>query len=207
VVREMERGACRILCIAGSPRRNGNTDRALASLEEGVRSEGGIVDHLVAATAGANPCRGCNACSADGVCIQRDGMDDVYARMDAADGIAIATPVFFATVPAVLKILYDRFQPYWARRYVLGEPPPSVKRPAALLLVGGGGDPFGSECAKAPTKSILAVLGVELIATAEATADRAREIEENPEMLAEASTIGAQLSAEATRRKALRSSA
>ena len=47
--------------------------------------------------------------------------------------IVIATPVFFATVPAVLKILYDRCQPYWARRYVLGEPPPDVRRPGALL--------------------------------------------------------------------------
>jgi multimeric flavodoxin WrbA len=164
----------RILCVAGSPRRDGNTDRALAALEEGVRSVDGAVDHLIAAQAGANPCRGCNVCSKDGICIQRDGMDDVYARIDAADGIAIATPVFFATVPAVLKILYDRFQPYWARRYVLGEPAPRVRRPGALLVVGGGGDPFGSECAKTPTRSVLAVLGVELVDTAEAIADRAR---------------------------------
>ena len=87
-------------------------------------------------------------------------MDDVYARIDAADAIAIATPVYFATVPAVLKVLYDRCQPYWARRYVLGEPAPAVRRPGALLIVRGGGDPFGSECAVAPTKSVLAVLGV-----------------------------------------------
>ncbi len=31
---------------------------------------------------------------------------------DAAEGLAIAAPVYFATVPAVLKTLYDRCQPY-----------------------------------------------------------------------------------------------
>jgi multimeric flavodoxin WrbA len=195
--------SARILCIAGSPRRNGNNDRVLAALEEGVRAAGGEIDHLVASESGVNPCRGCNACSKDGRCIQRDPMDAVYARIDAADGFAIATPVYFATVPAVLKVLYDRCQPYWARRYVLGEPPPEIRRPGALLIVRGGGDPFGSECAKAPTKSVLAVLGVEIVESAEALADRAGEIEDDPGMLAEARSIGARLVAEAERRRGL----
>ena len=194
----------RILCIAGSPRRNGNNDRVLDALEDGVRSAGGEIDHLVAAQSGVNPCRGCNACAKDGRCIQRDAMDDIYTRIDAADGIAIATPVYFATVPAVLKVLYDRCQPYWARRYVLGEAAPAVRRPGALLIVRGGGDPFGSECAKMPTKSVLAVLGVEIVESAEAFADSAGEIERNPEMLADAEAIGARLALEADRRKAAR---
>lgn len=196
--------AARILCIAGSPRRNGNNDRVLAALEEGVRVAGGKVDHLVAARAGASPCRGCNSCSRDGRCIQRDGMDRVYQSIDAADAVAIATPVYFATVPAVLKILYDRCQPYWARRYVLGQPAPTVRRPGALLIVRGGGDPFGSECATSPTKSVFAVLGVELIASAESLADRLGEIEQDPAMIARAAEIGSLLVAEASRRKALR---
>jgi len=200
-VRQM---GARILCIAGSPRRNGNNDRVLAALEEGVRSVGGEVDHLIAASSGVNPCRGCNSCSKDGRCIQRDAMDDIYARIDAADGIAIATPVYFATVPAVLKILYDRCQPYWARRYVLGEPAPQVRRPGALLVVRGGGDPFGSECAKMPTKSVLAVLGAEIVESVEALADRAGEIDQHAEVLAEATAIGARLATEAERRRGLR---
>ncbi len=196
--------SARILCIAGSPRRNGNNDRVLAVLEEGVRSAGGEVDHLIAAQSGVNPCRGCNSCSKDGRCIQRDPMDDIYARIDAADGFAIATPVYFATVPAVLKVLYDRCQPYWARRYVLGEPAPKVYRPGGVLIVRGGGDPFGSECAMSPTKSVLAVLGVEIVESAEAFADRAGEVEQDPEMLARAAAIGVRLAAEAARRKGLR---
>lgn len=154
--------APRVLCIAGSPRRHGNSDALLDAFESGVREAGGEPVRLVASQAGVAPCRGCNACSRTGVCVIRDGMDEVRELLDAAHAIAVATPVYFATVPAVLKVLYDRCQPYWALRYVLGEPAPEVYRPGALLLVGGGGDPFGTACAVTPTRSVMNVLGVSL---------------------------------------------
>lgn len=151
-----------VLCIAGSPRRGGNSDRLLDAFSEGVKLGGCEAVRLVAATAGASPCRGCNGCSKAGQCVVRDGMDAVYEAIDSADALVIATPVFFATVPAVLKTLYDRFQPYWARKYVLGEPAPETRRPAALIVVGGGGDPYGMGCAVTPTRSILGPAGFEL---------------------------------------------
>jgi hypothetical protein len=62
-------------------------------------------------------------------------------------------------VPAVLKCLYDRCQPYWARRYQLGLPAPE-KRPGGLLVVRGGNDPYGYECAVTTSRSVFAVLGL-----------------------------------------------
>jgi multimeric flavodoxin WrbA len=127
-------------------------------------------------------------------------MDDVYTLLDSADAIVIATPVFFATVPAVLKTIYDRCQPYWARRHVLGEPPPARKRPGAVLVVGGGGDPFGTTCAVTPTRSIYGVLGVSLDHVLEVVGpDAPRDIERYPDDLAKAAEIGRQL-ARATHR-------
>ena len=37
-----------------------------------------------------------------------DAMQEIYPRIDSADALVIATPVYFAGVPAVLKALYDR---------------------------------------------------------------------------------------------------
>jgi multimeric flavodoxin WrbA len=186
--------APRVLCIAGSPRRRGNSDQLLDALARGVTAAGGEPVRLVAADAGVRPCRGCNACSQTGECVQRDGMDAVYAELDAADAIAIGTPVFFATVPAVLKLLYDRCQPYWARRYVLGEPAPAVRRPGALLVVGGGGDPFGTACAITPSKSVANVLGVTLDPVFECIGpDRASDMAQHPDALARAEEIGRDL--------------
>jgi len=126
----------------------------------GVEAAGGDAHKLVVAGMGIEPCRGCNACSLTGECVIRDRMSEVYPQLDEASAIVVSTPVFFATVPAVLKALYDRCQPYWARRYVLNEPAPPKRRPGGILVVGGGGDPYGWECADATTKSVFAVLDV-----------------------------------------------
>jgi multimeric flavodoxin WrbA len=183
-----------VLCLAGSPRRHGNSEQLLDALVRGVEAAGGVADKLVAVEAGARPCRGCNSCSQTRECVIRDGMDDVYARMDAAEAMAVVTPVFFATVPAVLKIIFDRCQPYWARRHVLGEPAPAHKRPGAILVVGGGGDPFGTGCAFTAVKSVFAVLAVAADTVFECVGpDGARDIQNHPEALIRAEQIGAEL--------------
>ena len=187
-------GAIRVLCISGSPRRHGNSDALLDALVAGVEAAGGEPVRLVAAQAGANPCRGCNACSRDGRCIQRDGMDAVYELIDSADAVAVATPVFFASVPGVLKVLLDRFQPYWARRYVLGEPRPAHTRPGAILVVGGGGDPFGPGCATTAVKSAFAAIAVDSGTVLEVTGpDQPGDIASDAAALSRAQELGRDL--------------
>ncbi|NTU72443.1 MAG: flavodoxin family protein [Coriobacteriia bacterium] len=188
----------RVLCIAGSPRRGGNSDQLLDALARGVRDAGGEPVRLVAATTGVHTCRGCNACSQTGECVLRDAMDDVYAAFDSADALVISSPVYFATVPAVLKTIFDRCQPYWARRYVLKEPAPAVKRPGALLIVGGGGDPFGTGCAITSCRSVMNVLRAESETVLECVGpDAASDMGHYPDCLKKAEEIGAQLVSEA----------
>lgn len=193
-MRRGEDTAPRVLCIAGSPRRGGNSDRMLDALARGVQAAGGIPIRIVPATAGIAPCSGCNACSSTGECVVRDAMDEVYPLLDSAEAIAIASPVYFATVPAVLKALYDRCEPYWARRYILHEQRRDKRRPGALILVGGGGDPFGVGCAVTPTKSVFGVLDVELAEYFEFVGvDSPSDIGRHPEALQRAEEIGTSL--------------
>ncbi len=152
----------RVLCIAGSPRRYGNSETLLQACASGVSAAGGRPEMLPTVELGLKQCLGCNECSRTGECIISDRMSEVYGLIDAAEAIVVASPVYFATVPAVLKALYDRLQPYWARRYVLDEPAPS-RRPGAFLVVRSGGDPYGYEAAVYPTKSVFAVLGVDYV--------------------------------------------
>lgn len=186
----------RLLGIAGSPRRHGNSERLLDACLDGAREAGAEIDELIVAEAGIAPCRGCDACSLSGECVVRDGMSDVYPRLDAADAVVVATPVYFATVPAVLKALYDRCQPYWARRYVLKQEPPA-RRPGGVLVVGGGGDPFGRGCAVTTTRSVFAVLGIDCLGEVAAEADAPCDIGRQRGALDEALTLGARLVAEA----------
>lgn len=185
-----------VLCIAGSPRgARGNSSILLDAFAEGVADAGGRTTRLAVSELAIAGCRACHACSDTGLCVIRDDMDRVFAAIDAADAIAVASPVHFASVPAQLKALYDRCQPYWARRFVLGEPVPDHKRPGALLVVGGGGDPFGSGCVVTPTKSVFGVLGVSLDEVFEVIGpDKPGDVLNDTEALARARAAGAALS-------------
>lgn len=189
-----------VLGIAGSPRRFGNSDRLLDAALEGAREAGAETRILVAAEAALRHCLGCNACSLTGECIQHDGGPAVYAAIDSADAIIVATPVYFASVPGVLKALIDRMQPYWARTYVLKLPRPA-RRPGAILLARGGGDPYGFEHAEATVRSVLAVLDIDVLGVVRAAeVDGAGDLEAHPDLLGEARALGTEVAQEAGQR-------
>lgn len=189
--------APKVLVVAGSPRRNGNSDQLLDVFVEAAETGGAEVTRIVASELAIRPCRGCNACSSTGRCIQRDGMRAVYRLLDDADALCIGSPVYFATVPAVLKTLYDRCQPYWARRYVLKQPI-ERRRPGAFLVVRSGGDPHGFAGAEATTLSVFAVLGIDLRGLVRVEGVEApRDVRDHPEALRRAAAAGAGIASEA----------
>ena len=63
-------------------------------------------------------------------------MSVVYAAMDQATAVVVGSPVYFLGVPSLCKGVIDRFQPYWARRYLLGIPPGTL-RPGAQVATAG----------------------------------------------------------------------
>lgn len=188
-----------VLGIAGSPRRGGNSDALLEAALEGARDAGSETHVLVAAEAGLEPCQGCDACARTGECVKPDAWPDVFAEIDAADAIVVASPVYFATVPGVLKILYDRMQPYWVRAHVLKQPR-LPRRPGAAILVRAGGDPYGFDAAEATTRSVLAVLGVDVIDVLKVSGvDEPGEVMQRPEVMEDARLLGRVLAIEAGR--------
>lgn len=179
-----------VLGIAGSPRRGGNSDLLLEAALAAARDAGARTRMLIASDTAVAPCTGCNLCSADGRCVLDDGGDAFYESLDEADALIVATPVYFASVPAGLKACYDRLQPYWARTYVLGRTRPP-RRPGAVLLVRGGGDPYGFDAAEATTRSALAVLGIDILETVRADdADAPGALADNQTVLAHARAAG-----------------
>ncbi|MBN2248206.1 MAG: flavodoxin family protein [Coriobacteriia bacterium] len=190
-----------VLGIAGSPRRSGNSDALLAAALEGAAEAGAHTSTIVAADAGLGPCLGCNDCADTGECIRPDGWGDVFALIDAADGIIVASPVYFATVPGVLKIFYDRMQPYWARTHVLGQPRPP-RRPGAVVLARAGGDPYGFDAAEATTRSVLAVLGIDVLDVLKVTGlDASTDALARPHAIGGARLLGSAVALDAVRRR------
>jgi multimeric flavodoxin WrbA len=108
-----------ILAVLGSPRRGGNSDRLALEFLRGCESAGLGHDTIVPADLGLSPCDGSNRCFADGRCVIRDGMNEIYERVLEARYLLVATPVFFMGPPGSLKSFIDRFQAVWARSAVL----------------------------------------------------------------------------------------
>ena len=131
----------KILGIAGSPRRDGNTDLLLAELLKGAAGKGAEVNTIYLNRLKYIPCQHCDACLKEGKCRYQDDMQQVYAELEKADVEVLASPVQFSGPPAAVKAMIDRCQCLWARKYVLKTAPLSreKKRKGFLISVGGTG--------------------------------------------------------------------
>jgi NAD(P)H-dependent FMN reductase len=129
----------KVLGIAGSPRRGGNTDLLLAEVMRGAGESGAVTETVVLNNLQITPCQHCDACFEQGNCIIRDDMQHIYPLLDEADRVVLASPVQFMGPTAQLKAMIDRNQARWARKYVLKLPPltPPKERKGFFIAVGG----------------------------------------------------------------------
>ncbi len=127
----------KVLALAGSPRRGGNTDILLERAASGVEAAGGRVERLAVAEKRITPCTACGACLGTGECTIRDEMEGLYHQLVTCQALVVATPVFFHGVPAQLKAMVDRCQALWARKERLGQVVRRVPGRALLISVGG----------------------------------------------------------------------
>ena len=109
----------KILGIAGSPRREGNTFVLLQKTLEGTKSKGGDTELIFIPDLKINPCRECGGCDKTGKCVVDDDMQVMYPKLQSADCIIVASPIFFGSVTANLKAAIDRCQCLWVKKYIL----------------------------------------------------------------------------------------
>jgi multimeric flavodoxin WrbA len=101
----------KVVAIKGSPRKNGNTAYALNVVGNVLREEG--IDFEIIDVGGKyiRGCLACNKCSEkqDGKCITTtDMLNDSLVKMKEADGIIIASPVYYSGIAGTMKCFLDR---------------------------------------------------------------------------------------------------
>jgi multimeric flavodoxin WrbA len=106
-----------ILAIYGSPRREGNTSLLLQKAVQGARATGAEVEELVLRELKMSPCLEIYGCKETGRCVIDDDFQAVYDKLLSSAGVMLASPMFFYTVSAHTKILMDRCQSLWVRKY------------------------------------------------------------------------------------------
>jgi multimeric flavodoxin WrbA len=108
-----------ILGINGSPRIGGNTDILLDRVLEGARKAGADVEKVVLNNLKFSPCLECDNLRDDGSCIIEDDMQSLYKKIEVIDALILASPVFFGTLSAHMKMMIDRFQCAWRSKHLL----------------------------------------------------------------------------------------
>ena len=98
-----------ILALASSARKGGNSDLLSEEFIRGGKEAGHLTEKIYLADKNIKGCLGCGVCGKDNNrCIQRDDMDDIYAKILKADILVLASPVYFYTFNAQMKALMDR---------------------------------------------------------------------------------------------------
>ena len=97
-----------ILGVVGSPRIEGNTERVVAEALNAAKEDGAEIELLRLADRDIQPCTACLSCRKTGECLIRDDFNPIFEKMVQADGIILASPVYFSSATPQMKALIDR---------------------------------------------------------------------------------------------------
>lgn len=98
----------KILAILASPHFNGITAKMLDYTIEALKRSGHQVTKINLYNKNLLYCKGCRSCLDTGICIINDDIIEISYLLKEADIIIVATPVYWANVPAILKNMFDR---------------------------------------------------------------------------------------------------
>jgi multimeric flavodoxin WrbA len=101
----------KIIAFNGSPRKNGNTRRALEIVLEEITKEGIETELIDIADKKLEPCHACNGCkrNKDRKCVfNKDDLNLWLEKIYAADGFIIGSPTYYGDMTPNMKAFIDR---------------------------------------------------------------------------------------------------
>ena len=98
----------KVLIINGSPHREGNVSVAIAELKKTFAAEGVEVENVELSIKRVTGCLGCYICKKLGKCVIDDIVNDAAEKFKTADGLVVASPVYYASPNGTLVSFLDR---------------------------------------------------------------------------------------------------
>lgn len=98
----------KVLVLNGSPRVNGNTSLALEEMRKIFEAEGVEVEIKQVGNLDIRGCIACGHCFETGKCVFNDIVNELAPKFEEADGLVIASPVYYASANATLIACLDR---------------------------------------------------------------------------------------------------
>ena len=98
----------KVLIVNGSPRREGNVSVVVNELRKTFAEEGVEIENVEVGVKRISGCLGCYTCAKLGKCVVEDIVNEAADKFRAADGVVIASPVYYASPNGTLISFLDR---------------------------------------------------------------------------------------------------
>ena len=183
----------KIMIVLGSPRKKGNSAKLAELVAKGAKEGGAKVETFYLNGMNIRPCQACMKCQKENArgCAIQDDMTALYPKLEEADGLVIASPVYWFNLSAQTKTFIDRW-------FAVGVEGRNIfkGKSMALLLSYGDADPFGSGAVNGlrSFEDMCRYLGAEIVGMLYGSAMEPGDMEGNKPLLKEAYQLGKTLS-------------
>jgi len=176
----------KILALMGSPRKESNTDILVDKILEGAKTKEHTSEKVYLYDNEIKPCLACYGCTkGDLNCVQQDGMQEIYPKMNEADFIIFGTPIYWFGSTGPMKNVIDRLFPYIRNNRIIGK--------KGLLVSPSTGGPRSSDLLIETLKRSLGFLKMNYVGEFIVRASRRAEINDKEDELKRAYELGASL--------------
>ena len=151
-----------ILIFFGSPHKDGLTANMVKVFTERLQKKYSV-NIIDAYQSNIAPCMDCGYCKNNDGC-SIDDFQNIANLIQEADCIIIATPVYYLSLPAPLKAIFDRFQQFYSARFCKGIKPVMIKpKIGGLLICSGSQKTDGVYIIRKQVKMAFSLLNCKLI--------------------------------------------
>jgi len=179
-----------ILILKGSPREKGNSSVLADQVAAGAKSTGAKVESIYLHGLDIRACDACDLCEQGNGCVINDDMQGLYPKIEAADAIVFASPVYWFTFSAQMKLCIDRCYAYqsndWKEMH---------GKQYALILTYGDTDLYtsGGINAISTFETMCRFLNAEIAGMVYGTMSDVGDAEKQPELMEQAYKLGQKL--------------
>lgn len=169
----------KVLIFFSSPNKNGNTKMLLDKFLSYLSSDT-IYDTVNTYETNIKPCIDCKACFKGECPFNDDGMDEILNKINNADIIIVATPIYFNSVPSKFKAIIDRMQQLFVKKIILKKPVFRDNKVGILLTTSGSNDTMATQCLNSMFKMFFSCINANYIGYIAATnLDKQKDININ----------------------------
>jgi multimeric flavodoxin WrbA len=178
-----------MLILKGSPREKGNSATLADRAAAGAKDAGAAVESIYLHGLDIRPCDACDLCR-EGPCVIEDDMQPLYPKLAAAEAILLASPVYWFTYSAQLKLCIDRWYGYQSNRWHAVS-----HKKFGVILTYGDTDLYTSGAVNAihTFETMCRFLKSEIVGIVHGSLGEVGDAEKHPELLQQAYELGKRL--------------